>query len=165
MNLIKPKLVDNSLIKYPKKKPTIIQKKIVKQDNSKFYLNLFMVLILCIGGYTLYYRMQNKEKHTWFDMWYDWVTEVKQERLEESRRQALVARFASRLRRRVEHAVFDAWYEKVQNATRARKYFKKMIARYERKSEAMCFLQWRRYIVDVIAEGKEKMRQETHAQN
>tara|TARA_Y100000817_G_C16677118_1_gene464183 strand:- start:54 stop:326 length:273 start_codon:yes stop_codon:yes gene_type:complete len=62
MNLIKPKLVDYSLIKYPKKKPTIIQKKIVKQDNSKFYLNLFMVLILCIGGYTLYYRMQNKEK-------------------------------------------------------------------------------------------------------
>lgn len=62
MNLIKPKLVDHSLIKYPKKKPTIIQKKIVKQDNSKFYLNLCMVLILCIGAYALYYRMQNKEK-------------------------------------------------------------------------------------------------------
>jgi hypothetical protein len=62
MNLIKPKLVDHSLIKYPKKKPTIIQKKIVKQDNGKFYLNLFMVMILAIGGYALYYRMQNKEK-------------------------------------------------------------------------------------------------------
>ena len=62
MNLIKPKLVDHSLIKYPKKKPTKIQHKIVKQDNSKFYLNLLMVMILAIGGYALYYRMQNKEK-------------------------------------------------------------------------------------------------------
>ena len=62
MNLIKPKLVDYNLIKFPKKKPTEIQQKIVKQDNSKFYLNLFMILILCIGGYALYYRMKNKEK-------------------------------------------------------------------------------------------------------
>ena len=70
MNLIKPKLVDYNLIKFPKKKPTKIQQKIhhkmqqktMKQDNSKFYLNLFMILILCIGGYALYYRMKNKEK-------------------------------------------------------------------------------------------------------
>ena len=70
MNLIKPKLVDYNLIKFSKKKPTKIQQKIhhkmqqktMKQDNSKFYLNLFMILILCIGGYALYYRMQNKEK-------------------------------------------------------------------------------------------------------
>jgi len=62
MSLIKPSLVDHSLIKYPKKKATKIQQKIVKQDNSKFYLNLFMIFILCIGGYALYYRMQNKEK-------------------------------------------------------------------------------------------------------
>lgn len=62
MNLIKPKLVDYNLIKFPKKKPNKIQHKIVKQDNSKFYLNLFMILILCIGGYALYYRMKNKEK-------------------------------------------------------------------------------------------------------
>ena len=62
MNLIKPKLVDYKLIKFPKKKPTKIQQKIVKQDNSKFYLNLLMILILCIGGYALYYRMKNKEK-------------------------------------------------------------------------------------------------------
>lgn len=62
MNLIKPKLVDYNLIKFPKKKPTKIQQKIVKQDNGKFYLNLLMVLILCIGGYALYYRMKNKEK-------------------------------------------------------------------------------------------------------
>jgi hypothetical protein len=70
MNLIKPKLVDYNLIKFPKKKPTKIQQKIhhkikketLKQDNSKFYLNLFMLLILCIGGYALYYRMKNKEK-------------------------------------------------------------------------------------------------------
>ena len=62
MDLIKPKLVDYKLIKFPKKKPTKIQQKIVKQDNSKFYLNLLMILILCIGGYALYYRMKNKEK-------------------------------------------------------------------------------------------------------
>ena len=62
MSLIKPSLVDHSLIKYPKKRATKIQQKIVKQDNSKFYLNLFMIFILCIGGYALYYRMQNKEK-------------------------------------------------------------------------------------------------------
>ena len=70
MNLIKPKLVDYNLIKFSKKKPTKIQQKIhhkmqqktMKQDNSKFYLNLFMILILCIGGYALYYRMKNKEK-------------------------------------------------------------------------------------------------------
>ena len=62
MNLIKPKLVDYNLIKFPEKKLTNIQQKIVKQDNSKFYLNLFMIFILCIGGYALYYRMKNKEK-------------------------------------------------------------------------------------------------------
>ena len=70
MNLIKPKLVDYNLIKFPKKKTTKIQQKIqqkiyqetLKKDNSKFYLNLFMLLILCIGGYALYYRMKNKEK-------------------------------------------------------------------------------------------------------
>ena len=62
MNLIKPKLVDHSLIKIPKKKPTKIQRKIVKQDNSKFYLNVFVLFILGIGGYALYYRMKNKEK-------------------------------------------------------------------------------------------------------
>ena len=70
MNLIKPKLVDYNLIKFPKKKPTKIQQKIqqkikqetLKKDNNKFYLNLFMILILCIGGYALYYRMKNKEK-------------------------------------------------------------------------------------------------------
>lgn len=70
MNLIKPKLVDYNLIKFPKKKTTKIQQRIqqkikqetLKEDNSKFYLNLFMLLILCIGGYALYYRMKNKEK-------------------------------------------------------------------------------------------------------
>jgi len=62
MNLIKPKLVDHDLIKYPRKKPTAIQYNIVKQNNTKFYLNLFMLMILGIGGYALYYRMQNKEK-------------------------------------------------------------------------------------------------------
>ena len=62
MSLIKPRLVDYDLIKSPKKKRTKIQEKIVKQDNSKFYLNLFMIMILAIGGYVLYYRMENKEK-------------------------------------------------------------------------------------------------------
>jgi len=62
MNLIKPKLVDHSLIKLPQKKPTQIQKKIVQQDSSKIYLNLLVLFILGIGGYALYYRMENKEK-------------------------------------------------------------------------------------------------------
>ena len=62
MNLIKPKLVDYKLIKFPEKKITNIQQKIVTQDNSKLYLNLFMIFVLCIGGYALYYRMKNKEK-------------------------------------------------------------------------------------------------------
>ena len=65
MNLIKPKLVDYNLIKFPKKKNKIqekIQQKTLKQENSKFYLNLFMIVILCVGGYALYYRMKNKEK-------------------------------------------------------------------------------------------------------
>lgn len=65
MTLIKPKLVDYNLIKFPKKTDKIqqkIQQKTLKQENSKFYLNLFMIFILCIGGYALYYRMKNKEK-------------------------------------------------------------------------------------------------------
>lgn len=62
MNLIKPKLVDYNLIKFPKKKPTIIQTKISKQDNTKFYLNFFLILILLLGCYILYYRMKNKDK-------------------------------------------------------------------------------------------------------
>ena len=56
----KPKLVDYNLIKFPQKQITNIQKKIVKQDNSKLYINLLMIIILCIGGYLLYYRMKNK---------------------------------------------------------------------------------------------------------
>jgi len=60
--LIKPKLVDYDLIKFPKKKISKIQQKIVKQDNTKFYINLFMIFILCIGGYILYRRMITKEQ-------------------------------------------------------------------------------------------------------
>ena len=56
----KPKLVDYNLIQFPQKQITNIQKKIVKQDNSKLYINLLMIIILCIGGYLLYYRMKNK---------------------------------------------------------------------------------------------------------
>tara|TARA_B110000285_G_C14898531_1_gene502051 strand:+ start:340 stop:633 length:294 start_codon:yes stop_codon:yes gene_type:complete len=56
----KPRLVDYNLIDFPKKQITNIQRKIVKQDNTKFYVNLVMVVILCIGGYILYYRMQNR---------------------------------------------------------------------------------------------------------
>lgn len=61
MNLIKPKLVDYDLIKFPKKN-NIKKKKIIKQDNTKFYLNAFVIIILFFGGYALYYRMINKEK-------------------------------------------------------------------------------------------------------
>ena len=56
----KPRLVDYNLIDFPKKQITNIQRKIVKQDNTKFYVNLVMVVILCIGGYILYYRMHNR---------------------------------------------------------------------------------------------------------
>tara|TARA_B100000963_G_C22612517_1_gene665554 strand:+ start:1095 stop:1391 length:297 start_codon:yes stop_codon:yes gene_type:complete len=64
MTLIKPKLVDYDLIKFPQKKASKIQQKIVKQDNTKFYINLFMIFILCIGGYVLYHRMTMKEQVT-----------------------------------------------------------------------------------------------------
>ena len=56
----KPKLVDYDLIQFPIKQITNIQKKIVKQDNTKIYINLIMIAILCIGGYILYHRMKNK---------------------------------------------------------------------------------------------------------
>ena len=62
MTLIKPQLVDHDLIKFPKKKPSKIQQQIKKQDNTKFYINFFMILILCVGGYVLYKRMMNKEQ-------------------------------------------------------------------------------------------------------
>lgn len=60
MNLIRPKLVDYDLIKFPKKNN--IKKKIIKQDNTKLYLNAFVIIILLFGGCALYYRMINKEK-------------------------------------------------------------------------------------------------------
>ena len=62
MTLIKPKLVDYDLIKFPKKNTSGIQKRIVKQDNTKFYINLFVIFILCIGGYILYRRMLTKDQ-------------------------------------------------------------------------------------------------------
>tara|TARA_B100000700_G_scaffold318482_1_gene411731 strand:- start:302 stop:583 length:282 start_codon:yes stop_codon:yes gene_type:complete len=60
MTNLKPKLVDYKLLEFPKKKITNIQKKIVTQDNTKFYLNLGIICVLLIGLYILYYRMQNK---------------------------------------------------------------------------------------------------------
>ena len=36
----KPKLVDYKLVNFPKKQITNIQKKIVTQDNTKFYLKV-----------------------------------------------------------------------------------------------------------------------------
>jgi hypothetical protein len=56
----KPKLVDYDLIQFPQKQIANIRKQIVKQDNSKLYINLLMIIILCIGGYILYHRMKNK---------------------------------------------------------------------------------------------------------
>ena len=61
MNKIKPKLIDYNFINLPQKKISEIQKKIVSTDNTKLYLNLFMILILGIGVYVLYNRMKNKE--------------------------------------------------------------------------------------------------------
>lgn len=58
---IKPKLVDYSLIHFPKKKASVIQKRIVTQDNSKLYINLLMIVVLAIGAYILYTRLKNKE--------------------------------------------------------------------------------------------------------
>lgn len=59
----KPKLVDYKLINFPKKQITNIQKKIVTQDNTKFYLNLGIIFVLFLGFYILYYRMKNKPKN------------------------------------------------------------------------------------------------------
>ena len=61
MNKIKPKLIDYNFIDLPQKKIFEIQKKIVNTDNTKLYLNLFMIFILGIGIYVLYSRMKNKE--------------------------------------------------------------------------------------------------------
>ena len=63
MDKTKPKLVDYNLINFPKKVINSVQKKIVTQDNSKFYFNLLMVGILAIGIYILYYRNKNKMKY------------------------------------------------------------------------------------------------------
>ena len=52
----------SSKIDFPKKLITPIQKKIVTQDNSKFYLNLLMICILGIGIYILYHRHKTKEQ-------------------------------------------------------------------------------------------------------
>jgi len=59
---IKPKLIDYNFIDLPKKKLSEIQKQIITTDNSKLYLNLFMLLILVIGIYILYNRMITKEE-------------------------------------------------------------------------------------------------------
>jgi cbb3-type cytochrome oxidase subunit 3 len=63
MDKTKPKLVDYNLIDFPKKVITSVQKKIITQDNSKFYFNLLMLAILAIGIYVLYYRNKNKERY------------------------------------------------------------------------------------------------------
>jgi len=62
MPFIKPKLIDYQLIEFPKKKINPIKRKIVQQDNTKFYINLIMVIILGIGIYLLYSRMINKKE-------------------------------------------------------------------------------------------------------
>lgn len=56
----KPKLVDYNLISFPKKQISNIQKKILKTDHTKLYVNIGMVIILFLGLYFLYYRMKNK---------------------------------------------------------------------------------------------------------
>ena len=63
MDKTKPKLVDYNLINFPKKVISSVQKKIVTQDNSKFYFNLLMLAILALGIYVLYYRNKHKMKY------------------------------------------------------------------------------------------------------
>jgi hypothetical protein len=56
----RPKLVDYNLIEFPKKQISNIKKKIFKTDHTKLYVNILMIVILLLGFYLLYYRMQNK---------------------------------------------------------------------------------------------------------
>ena len=58
----KPSLIDYNLIEFPKKELSELQKKIIKTDNTKLYLNLFMISILLLGIYVLYSRMTEKEE-------------------------------------------------------------------------------------------------------
>jgi len=58
----KPSLIDYNLIEFPKKELSELQKKIIKTDNTKLYLNLFMISILFLGIYVLYSRMTEKEE-------------------------------------------------------------------------------------------------------
>ena len=95
----------------------------------------------------------------WFNKWHEQLVFTKRTRAEEARRQGIIARFATRIRKQKEHSVFSTWYEKVQDKICARKHFHKMVSRYEQKSEAACFMQWRRCVAALIAEAKEEARQ------
>ena len=55
----------------------------------------------------------------------------------------MVNRFLLKYNKRHEHAAFSTWYKKIQDRINARKYFKKMISRYERKEEASCLMMWK----------------------
>lgn len=57
-----PKLIDYSLITFPKKELSNIQKKIIKTDNTKLYINSIFLIILLLGIYILYTRFKDKNK-------------------------------------------------------------------------------------------------------
>ena len=56
----KPSLVDYNFINFPKKELSELQKTIIKTDNTKLYINLFMLAIIFVGIYVLYLRMTEK---------------------------------------------------------------------------------------------------------
>jgi hypothetical protein len=67
---IKPKLVDYSLLKLsnsppkPKLKPKLPLKKVEssKSNDMSFYINVFGILVLIIGGICLYQRLIDRDK-------------------------------------------------------------------------------------------------------
>ena len=66
---IKPKLVDYSLLKSsksppkPKPKPKLLKKvEPIKSNDISFYVNVFGILVLIIGGICLYQRLIDRDK-------------------------------------------------------------------------------------------------------
>ena len=103
-------------------------------------------------------KFHRKVEHSVFDSWCDFVIERKALRTEEARQQTILKRFSNQLHKRLEHAVLRTWKEKVQKKVLARKHFKKMITRFERKEEAAAVMQWRHQTAKIIAADIERKR-------